>query len=122
MIPDLTKSDTGMDLRDLLTDRGFKRRPRQPRDPNRSAIAFRHFSKILAEDQESVLQELVDAAVELCGADSAGISLEDKERKSFEWVAIAGSFSPHLHGLTPRNYSPCGTCLDTGRPQLYSVT
>jgi hypothetical protein len=76
----------------------------------------------LAEDQESVLQELVSAAVELCGDESAGISLVDPESGTFQWVAITGSFAPYLHGRTPRNFSPCGTCLDTGRPQLYRVT
>jgi hypothetical protein len=35
---------------------------------------------------------------------------------------VAGSFAQYLNGRTPRNYSPCGTCLDSGRPQLYRVT
>ncbi|SDE81671.1 ATP-binding protein [Terriglobus roseus] len=111
-----------MDLRDLLEDQAFRDRPRQLRDPDRGSIAFRHFAEILGGDRESVLQELVDAVVNLCGADSAGISLERPDEGTFEWVAVAGSFERYLHGRTPRNYSPCGTCLDTGRPQLYRVT
>jgi signal transduction histidine kinase len=74
---------------------------------------------------ENVLQELVDVAMTCCAADSAGISLEEPDaggNPTFRWVAIAGSFSPYLGGRTPRFFSPCGTCLDSGRPHLYRVT
>jgi PAS domain S-box-containing protein len=122
MIAESPQHDTGMDLHDLLSDDAFKVRPKQRRDPARSASAFRQLSQLLAKDETSVLHELVTAAVEFCGADSAGISLEEPENGTFRWVAIAGSFERYLDGTTPRNYSPCGTCLDSGRPQLYSVT
>jgi PAS domain S-box-containing protein len=122
MVSGSTQSDSGMDLRDLLNDAEFKNRPRQSRDPNRTAIAFRHLLKLLAEDRESVLKELVNAAMNFCSAESAGISLEETETETFRWVALAGSFERYLDGRAPRHYSPCGTCLDTGRPQLYRVT
>lgn len=111
-----------MKLRELLTDEGFKVRSKHRRDPLRSTSAFRQILQLLNKDKESVLHELVAAVVEFCGADSAGISLEEPENGTFRWVAVAGSFEPYLDGRTPRNYSPCGTCLDSGRPQLYSVT
>lgn len=114
--------DTGMHLRDLLGDRDFYRREKKKREPNRESVALRRLSRLFAEHPESVLQELVNTAVEFCGADSSGISLEEPERGTFRWIVIAGSFAPYLEGRTPRNYSPCGTCLDTGRPQLYRVT
>jgi len=119
---ELSQSDSGMDLRDLLDDAGFKNRPKQPRDPNRTAVAFRHLLKLLAEDRESLLKELVNAAVKFCSAESAGISLEETETGTFRWVAIAGTFERYLDARTPRNYCPCGICLDTGRPQLFRVT
>jgi hypothetical protein len=122
MVSGSSHFDSGMDLRDLLSDSGFKSRPKQPRDPNRTAIAFRHLLKLLAENTTSVLKELVDAAFTFCNAESSGISLEEPDTGMFRWVAIAGSFEKYLDGGTPRNYSPCGICLDTGRPQLYHVT
>jgi hypothetical protein len=121
MLNEPSKSDTGMDLRDLLTDATFLERPKHHRDPGRSAIALRRLLHAFAEDGPYVLQEIVDAAVVHCGADSAGISLEEPESGTFRWVVIAGSFAPYLNGRTPRNYSPCGTCLDSGRPQLYRL-
>jgi hypothetical protein len=115
-------TDTGMDLRDLLTDVDFPLRPAELRDVNRESIALRRLSRVFAESPESVLQELVNIAVDFCGADSAGISLEEPENGTFRWIVVAGSFAQYLGGRTPRNYSPCGTCLDLGRPQLYRVT
>lgn len=114
--------DTGMDLRDLLADDDFRRREKKQRSANRESVALRRLSRLFAEAPESVLQELADTAVESCGADSAGISLEEPENGTFRWIVVAGSFGDYLGGRTPRNYSPCGTCLDSGRPQLYRVT
>jgi PAS domain S-box-containing protein len=122
MAPEFSMGETGMDLRDLLADAAFRGRPKRPRDPSRSETAFKQLSKLLATDEKSVLQELVDGAVRFCGADSAGISLEEPETGTFRWVAVAGSFAPYLGGRTPRNFSPCGTCLDAARPQLYRVS
>jgi hypothetical protein len=121
-MPTEVEIDTGMHLRDLLADEDFRRRKSQPREANRESLALRRLSRLFAENGESVLQELVNMAVEFCGADSAGISLEEPETETFRWIAIAGSFEPYLEGRTPRRYSPCGTCLDTDRPQLYTVT
>jgi GAF domain len=122
MQPENGQIDTGFMLRDLLTDRDFPLRATKPRNANRESMALRRLSRLFADKPESVLQELVNTAVEFCGAESAGISLEEPENGTFRWIVVAGSFAQYLGGRTPRNYSPCGTCLDSGRPQLYQVT
>ncbi len=69
---------------------------------------------MFTESPETVLQKLVDIAVEYCGADSSGISLEEMGEDGklrFRWVAISGSFAQYINGCTPRFFSPCGTCL-----------
>lgn len=114
-----------MDLRNLLSDRGFSRRKPRPRDPRGELKALRQLAYALATGRDSVIQELVDAAVSYCGADSAGISLLETTpsgEQRFRWISVAGSFAKYLHGTTPRNYSPCGTTLDRNVPQLYRVT
>ena len=121
MVFDGLQADTGMYLRDLLGDEAFAKRQKK-RDPNRESLALRRLSRLFAEAPELVLQELVNTAVTDCGADSAGISLEEQQNGTFRWIAVAGSFAPYLNGRTERNYSPCGTCLDSGRAQLYQVT
>jgi hypothetical protein len=100
----------------------FRERKSKPRDTIRQSLAFRRLAKTLVENPDDTLQELVNTTVGLCDADSAGISLEKPENRTFRWVAVAGSFSKYLNGRTDRNHSPCGTCLDTGRPQLYRLT
>ena len=117
-----TNPDTGMELRDLLEDQSFHSRPKRPRDSERESIALRRLSRLFAESPEIVLQELVDIAVKFSGADSSGISLEETDRETFRWIVVSGSFACYLNGTTPRHYSPCGTCLDANRPQLYKVT
>lgn len=119
---DHVETDSGMYLRDLLTDERFRQRPSRQRDADRESAALRRLSRLFAEQPESVLQELVNTAVQSCGADSAGISIEEPDSGTFRWIVVAGSFAPFLNGRTPRHQSPCGTCLDSGRPQLYRVT
>lgn len=75
----------------------------------------------------AVLQGLLVAALDLCGggahSSSAGVSLletlPDGELQ-FRWVALAGCLAAHVGGTTPRNFSPCGVCLDRNAPVLFA--
>jgi signal transduction histidine kinase len=118
-------TDTGMELRDLLTDPNFPVRNRGRRTTPVYLEAVGRLAQVFAQTPELLLQELVESAVLFCGADSSGISLEvrtEKGERQFRWVAVAGSFAQYVHAEVPRFFSPCGTCLDTERPQLYRVT
>jgi signal transduction histidine kinase len=117
--------DPGMELHDLLSDRQFFERPSVSDRAEKGFEALGIIARVFTESPSVILQKLVDLAVEFCGADSAGISLEEADKNGelrFRWVAISGSFSKYIHGTTPRFFSPCGTCLSTGRPQHYRVT
>jgi hypothetical protein len=114
--------ESGMYLRDLLTDEDFRLRRSKFHDVEKQSRCFRRLTEAAGKDPQNILQELVDTAIEVCGADSAGISLEEPETLGFRWVAVAGSFSKYLNGRTDRYNSPCGKCLDSCRPQLYRVT
>jgi signal transduction histidine kinase len=119
----LSQPDPGMELRDLLADREFLGRRDNAKRASRRFEALAVLASVFGEPPNVVLQKLVDVAVEFCGADSAGISLEEPDGEPhFRWVAISGTFSKYLHGTTPRFFSPCGTCLSSGRPQHYRVT
>lgn len=125
MAVQVDNAESGMELRDLLSDGEFLHREIASCRADRRFEALNKLARVFADLPDVVLQNLVDIAVEFCGADSAGISLEeshDGSGPSFRWIAIAGSFERYLHGTTPRFFSPCGTCLDSGRPQLYRVT
>ena len=114
-----------MEMRDLLTDPDFPARRRGPRTLTHHLDGISRLAAVFADTPALVLQELVEIAVTHCGADSAGISLEEETpagEKRFRWVAISGSFAQYVNATTPRFFSPCGTCLDLDRPQLYRVT
>jgi len=60
----------------------------------------------------------------LCGADSAGISLETEEKSDahyYRWVATAGQYNGFFNAVLPRYPSACGICLERGKPQLFRV-
>ncbi len=63
-----------------------------------------------------MLQKLAEIAVDLCRADTAGISVIDGD--VFRWVAVAGVFASAWGGTMPRNESPCGVCIDRDSTQL----
>jgi hypothetical protein len=114
--------DNGIHLRDLLTDEGFRQRASKAHDISKQTLAFRRLANTFGQAPHCILQELVNTAIDVCNADSAGLSLEEPENHAFRWVAVAGSFSQYLNSHADRDESPCGKCLDSGRPQLYRVT
>jgi hypothetical protein len=79
----------------------------------------------LLDVPETILQELVNAAVDLCGADSAGISIEKKDgsdQQFYHWIATAGVYSGFVNAILPRDPSACGLCLERGHPQHFTVS
>ncbi|WP_263382456.1 GAF domain-containing protein [Granulicella arctica] len=76
------------------------------------------------EHPDTILQELANAAVRLCGADSAGISIERADKTDvdyYRWVATAGEYSGFLDASLPKSPSACTVCLERGGPQLFRV-
>ena len=67
-----------------------------------------------ARGSDKILQKLVETAVDLCGAHSAGISIIEKDngRELFRWRALAGRWAKHRGSTMPRHPSPCGTVVD----------
>jgi two-component sensor histidine kinase len=61
---------------------------------------------------------LVRLAMEICAADSGGISVLEPESRQFRWHALSGVLATFENATTPRDDSPCGVCLDHGGPVL----
>jgi PAS domain S-box-containing protein len=101
-------------LRSMLSLEELLRRPSRPPDHAAENQALIALAQEMATSPEGILQRLADTALNLCRADSAGLSLlEDGDQKSnFHWRAIAGQWASHVNGGTPRNFGPCGTVLD----------
>ena len=117
-----TASGFTVPLESVICTRELNRR--QPREPDFEAVtgALVTLARTMADSPERTLQQLVETALTLCRAQSAGISLLEEENgsKIFRWHGVAGEYAPHLWGTTPRDFSPCGTVLDTNQVQLMS--
>jgi len=117
-------ADTGLEVIDVLGDAAFAARPSHARDIAGQMDAMKRIADSFLEKPEGILQELVNAAVDLCGADSAGISIvkDDSTDESFyHWVATAGQYSGFLNAVLPRYPSACGITLERRRAQLFRV-
>jgi hypothetical protein len=116
--------DTGLEVVTLQNDPEFQGRRLHVRDAATQLEGVRRLARAFVESPDSILQELVNAAVDLCGADSAGISLEKEdwtENEFYHWIATAGEYSPFLNATLPRYPSACGVCLERGGPQHFRV-
>jgi hypothetical protein len=116
---------TGLEVLDLRADSAFARRNLHARDIGTQMAGLQRLSRALVEQPETILQELVNAAVDLCGADSAGISIEKEDgsdQEFYHWIATAGDYSGFLNAILPRYPSACGLCLERGHPQHFTVS
>ncbi|MGC2161690.1 MAG: GAF domain-containing protein [Silvibacterium sp.] len=125
MNPSVASPDTGLEVIDIQNDAVFAARHLHVRNLATQMEGMRRIARAFIESPNTVLQELVNAAVDLSGADSAGISLEKEDRTEkewYHWVATAGQYSSFLDAILPRYPSACGICLERGRPQLFRVS
>jgi PAS domain S-box-containing protein len=99
---------------EVIINDELARRPTPPPDLGRENRALVALAEVMADSPASVLQTLVDMALELSGAGSTGISIEetDGSKGVFRWYATAGAYAPYVGGTMPRDFSPCGTVLD----------
>lgn len=116
---------TGLDVVDLQTDAAFGRRRLHLRDLASHLEGVNRLVQVFAGNTETILQQLVNIAVDLCGADSAGISIEQPDspdEQFYLWVATAGQYSGFMDAKLPRYPSACGVTLERGRPQIFRVS
>jgi signal transduction histidine kinase len=120
-----TDEETGLDVLDLRTDAVFATRNLHTRNIGTQMAGLQRLSQALLERPDTILQELVSAAVDLCGADSAGISIEKDggtDQEFWHWIAVAGVYSSFLNAVLPRYPSACGVCLERRHAQHFTVS
>jgi PAS domain S-box-containing protein len=119
--PPLEASVPGASLESILCTEELGRRPRRPPDYEKENRALLALASALAEPQSNILQTLAETILDVTHCDSSGLSLltKDDGGKRFYWPAIAGMWSPHVGGGTPRNFGPCGDVLDCNRTLLF---
>lgn len=118
-------TDTGLEVIDAQNDAAFAQRRIHTRDTAVQLEGLQRLALAFVAAPETILQELVNAAVDLCGADSAGISIQQEtptEENYYRWVATAGQYSGFLDAVLPRDPSACSLFLERGTPQLFRVS
>ena len=105
---------------DVIINSQLSRRP--SRFPNYEAErnALVALSKTMADSPQMILQRLVETALQLCRAGTAGISLLEKHNgeEIIRWEALAGVYADRRNSMMPRNASPCGTTIERNTTQL----
>lgn len=89
---------------------------------NVDSYALTAIARAAGRAQDALLFDtVVQLALELCAAGSAGISIidPDDEEAGFAWTALAGLLGGRVGGRTPRYDSACGLTYDARKPQLF---
>jgi signal transduction histidine kinase/ActR/RegA family two-component response regulator len=97
----------------------LNRRARAP-DFEAENQALMALAQTLADAPDKILQKLAETALQLCRADTAGISLLEQQAGAevFRWEALAGVFSDRLNATMPRDAIPSGMTIDRNATQL----
>lgn len=108
---------------DVFITEELARRPAGTIDYLREKFALQNLAHQMVEHPDQVLPRLVSLAMEACDAASAGLSLfepQDGGAGVFRWHHLVGVLERFNGTTTPRNYSPCGVCIDRGGATLAS--
>jgi PAS domain S-box-containing protein len=98
---------------DVLITAELARRSSRPPDFQAENRALTALAQEMAVNPGGVLHKLVALVLELCRADSAGVSILEPGGTDgiFRWHAVAGAFAANLGGTMPREASPCGIVI-----------
>jgi len=116
----MTSDPAPFGLDDVLINSALLDRPSRAPDYEAESAAFMALAHTLADAPRTILQRLVETALQLCRADTAGISLlEEKDgAEVFRWEALAGVWSHRRNATMPRDASPSGTTIERNATQL----
>lgn len=114
----------GLLVADLYESAGFDKRKRRRGAADRQMDGLQRLADTFVVRPEAALDELARAAVDLCGADSAGVTLQTLSamgESGLQWVAVAGEFARFNNACFPYVNTACGTGIERGRPQHFRM-
>jgi signal transduction histidine kinase len=106
----------------LITDQLFLR-ARKGSDPREEAESLQRLAHVMARRPGKLVETLLEMALRLCGAGTAGISLLEERPDAepvFRWTHLAGALEGYVGKVKPKDFSPSAICLKLGSPQLFS--
>ncbi|HUS05277.1 MAG TPA: GAF domain-containing protein [Bryobacteraceae bacterium] len=110
-----------MRVADVLATAALGTRAVRPVDHAAESGALAHIAKTLVDEPGRLPGVLSHFALQLCNAGSAGISFLESDGPDgvFRLQSVVGGLSHFTGSTTPREWSPCGTTVDLGEPQLF---
>jgi PAS domain S-box-containing protein len=107
---------------DVLITAELASRPSRAPDYESESRALGLLAQEMATHPGGVLRRCAELTMELCNADSAGISIFEPGGRHgvFRWHAAVGGFAAHLYGTLPREASPCGIVMNRNRVLLFN--
>jgi hypothetical protein len=102
-------------LEEIVTTEELAGRPSRPPQHEAENRFLVSLATALADRPDTLFQKLAEAALELTGAGSAGISVLEPDGGQFRWRATAGVYQRFLGATLPRAFSPAGRS-STGTP------
>ena len=114
---------TKLTVDDVLINDQLCLRPMHPSRTENEILTMRKLAEKFLTDSADLMDATVVAVRELCGADSAGITVIETlpdGSEGLRWVATAGRIGELGLQQLPRHHSPCGTVIDRQAPQLFS--
>jgi PAS domain S-box-containing protein len=116
----LNKSMASVD--DVVIPAELVHRPSRAPDYHAESRALGRLAHEMAANPNGVLQTCAELVLELCGADSAGMSLLELggENGVFRWHVVVGALAEHVGGTIPRGAKPQGVAVARDRVLLFS--
>lgn len=114
----------GLQVVDLYENPEFVARPRRKARAERQMEGLQRVAETFVINPDTILQQLADSAIELCHADSAGVTLQTRSitgETGLQWVATAGTFARFANACFPYVETACGTGIERARPQLFRM-
>ncbi len=106
----------------LITHKLSSRPHRRPQTVSENQ-ALHALAGVMGDAPEKLPDTLLQSALELCHAGTAGLSLLEPPpggEQILRWTHSAGMLKHNVGGTVPRKFSPCGTTLERGSAQLFS--
>lgn len=118
---DRAPSGSGERLSEVVVTALLVERTARMPDYRKESESLRELAACMSMSPSGLLQRLTEVALEVTGAQSAGISMIETAADAselFRWRAACGEFAKYLGRATPRHASPCGYVLATNQTQL----
>jgi two-component system CheB/CheR fusion protein len=108
-------------IEEVLITGALQRRDSRLPDHLAESRALAALMHEMSRSPATVQRRLVEMVLNVCRADSAGISLleADGPNEFFRWTAIAGALAENLNGTIPRAASPCNVVLGCDEVLLF---